>query len=53
MQKKPMHEVHTNQNMKYTKLAEVCKRMNVPERIPDKSSRAINFLAAVGDDTFK
>ena len=34
------------------KLAEVCKRMNMPERLPDKYSRAINFLAAVDDDTF-
>ena len=34
-QKKPVHEVHTNQKMKYTRLAEVCKRMQMPERIPD------------------
>ena len=51
-QKKPVHEVHTNQKIKFMKLAEVCKRMNMPERIPDKYSRAINFLAAVDADTF-
>ena len=44
-QKKPVHEVHTNQKTKFMKLAEVCKRMNMPERLPDKYSRAINFLA--------
>ena len=53
MQKKPVHEVHTNQKMKFMKLAEVCKRMQMPERIPDKYSRAINFLAVVDDDTFR
>ena len=52
-QKKPVHEVHTNQKLKFMKLAEVCKRMNMPERIPDKYSRAINFLAAVDSDTFR
>ena len=52
-QKKPVHEVPTNQKMKVMKLAEVCKRMQMPERIPDKYSRAINFLAAVDDDTFR
>ena len=51
-QKKPVHEVHTNQKLKFMKLAEVCKRMNMPERLPDKYSRAINFLAAVDDETF-
>ena len=35
------------------KVAEVCKRMGMSERIPDKYSRAINFLAAVDDDTFR
>jgi hypothetical protein len=52
-QKKPVHEVHTNQKMKFMKLAEVCKRMQMPERIPDKYSRATNFLAAVDDETFR
>ena len=52
-QTKPVHEVHANQKMKFMKLAEVCKRMQMPERIPDKYSRAISFLAAVDDDTFR
>ena len=52
-QKKPVHEVHTNRKMKFMKLAEDCKRMQMPERIPAKYSRAINFLAAVDDDTFR
>ena len=51
-QNKPVHEVHTNQKTKFMKLAEVCKRMNMPERLPDKYSRAINFLAAIDDGTF-
>ena len=51
-QKNPVHEVHTNQKLQFMNLAEVCKRMNMPERLPDKYSRAINFLAAVDDDTF-
>ena len=52
-QKRPVHEVHTNQKLKYTKVAEICKRMQMPERIPDKCSREIDFLAAVDDETFK
>ena len=48
-----MHEVHTNQKNKFMRLVEVCKRMNMPERIPDKYSRAINFLAAVDSETFR
>ena len=32
-QKRAVHEVHTNQKMKYMKVAEVCKRMGMPERI--------------------
>ena len=35
------------------RLAEVCKRMQMPGRIPDKYSRATNFLAAVDDVPFK
>ena len=48
-----MHEVHTNQKLKCMTVAGICKRMQMPERILDKHSRAINFLAAVDDETFK
>ena len=37
-QKKPIHEVPMNQKLKFMKLAEVCKCMNMPERLPDKHS---------------
>ena len=52
-QKRAVHEVHTSQKMKYMKVAEICKRMGMTERIPDKYSRANNFLAAVDDETFR
>ena len=52
-QKCAVHEVHTSQKLKYMKVAEICKRMGMTERIPDKYSRAINFLAAVDDETFR
>ena len=52
-QKCAVHEVHTNQKLKYMKVAGIFKRMGMPERMPDKYSRAINFLAAVDDETFK
>ena len=30
-----VHEIHMNQKPKYMKVAEVCKRMQMPKRIPD------------------
>ena len=51
-QEKPVHEIHTNQKLKHMEVTKVCKCMQMPERTPDNYSRAIIFLAAVGDQTF-
>ena len=53
IQAKPIHLVHATQRQKFIKLAEMCKRVHMPERIPDTYQRATNFLCAIDELTFK
>ena len=53
IQTKPIHLIHASQRQKFIKLAEMCKRVQMPERIPDTYQRATNFLCAIDEHTFR
>ena len=52
MQDKAVHLIHASQRQKYIRVAEMCKRVHMTEKIPDTYSRAVNFLCAIDNTTF-
>ena len=52
IQDKAVHLIHASQRQKYIRVAEMCKRVHMSEKIPDTYSRAVNFLCAIDNTTF-
>ena len=52
-QPKSIHLIHAGQRQKFMRTAELCKRADMSERIPNTFQRAINFLCAIDDPTFR